>query len=143
MTRFDADTSAERQKLFADAVRAHRERNSPFLTIEPEPTPEENAAVGDDDLPEGAPERSVPWVQFAEKTVNVDCTDDELDRLTDLLEDYPDFRIDEMERPEDTHGTNVRITARADPNRLAGFFDRVFLDVYERGEEYRAWVVEI
>ena len=154
MTRFDADAPTERRKLFAAAVGAHRERGSPFLTIEPEPTPAEEAAMAaegededgneeDADLSEAAPERSVPWIQFAEQTVNLDCADEELDRLTDLLNDYPEFRIDEMERPEDAHGTNVRITARADANRLAGFFDQVFQRVYGRDEGYRAWIVEI
>jgi len=143
VTRFDADTPTDRRDLFADAVAAHRERDSPFITIEPEPTPAEKAAADDPDLPEDAPEQTIPWIQLADETVNLDCTDAELDRLKDLLEEYPDFRIDELTSPEDAHGTNVRITARADPDRLGAFFDRVFQSVYGRDEGYRAWVVEI
>jgi hypothetical protein len=130
MTRFDAATPTERQKLFADAVTAHRNRGSAFLTIEAEATGE-----GGDE--------PAPWVQFAEKTVNVDCTDDELERLKDLLDAFPEFRIDQLESPEEAEGTNVRITARSDANRLAGFVDQVFRTVYGRDEDYRAWVVQI
>ena len=131
MTRFDATTPEDRQRLFAEAIRAHRERASPFCTFE---TAE--SYDSDDDTP-------VPWVQFAEDTFNLDCTDAELDRLNGLVGEYPEFRIDALDSPEDADGTNVRITARSDPTRLAGFADRVFRDVYSAPEEYRGWVVDV
>lgn len=143
MTRFDAATPSARRELFAAAVRAHHERDSAFLTIEPDPTPAEVAAADDEELPPDAPELTTPWIQLADHTVNLDCTDAELAALKTLLDDYPSFRIDDLTRPEDAHGTNVRITARADPLRLGEFFDRVFQDVYGRDEDYRAWVVEV
>jgi hypothetical protein len=130
MTRFEADTPAERRKLFADAVIAHRNRGSAFLTVEA-------------DLLEDGDEELAPWIQFAEKTFNLDCEDEELDRLKALLEEFPEFRIDQLESPEEAEGTNVRITARSDPNRLAGFVDRAFQEVYECDEDYRAWVVAV
>lgn len=133
MTRFEAAEPAERRKLFADAVVAHRDRASPFLTVEAEPTAAERESE----------DRTTPWVQFSEKTFNLDVGDEELERLESLLEDYPEFRIDQLESPEDVDGTNVRISARSDANRLAGFLDEVFQAVYGREEEYRAWVVEI
>jgi hypothetical protein len=132
MTRFEADTPAERRKLFADAVVAHRNRGSAFLTIEADP-------LEDDD----GDEQPAPWVQFAEKTFNMDCSAEELDRLKELLAEFPEFRIDQIESPDEAEGTNVRITARSDANRLAGFVDRAFQEVYERGEGYRAWVVAV
>mgnify|MGYP006274874061 FL=1 len=153
MTRFDATDPTERQKLFADAVTAHRERGSPFLTVEAELTDDEqaradeladdkaNADAETDESAETPPQ--VPWIQFADQTVNLDCTDDELDRLKSLLSEFPEFRIDQLESPEESEGTNVRITARADANRLAGFVERVFLTVYERPDGYRAWVVQL
>lgn len=155
MTRFDATDPTERQRLFADAVTAHRERGSPFLTVEAELTDAEQARVDEladsetdaetetaSDEPAETPPQ-VPWVQFADQTVNVDCTDAELDRLKDLLSEFPEFRIDQLESPEESEGTNVRVTARADANRLAGFVERVFLTVYERPDDYRAWVVQL
>lgn len=141
MTRFDAETPTERRKLFADAVTAHRTRGSAFLTIEAAP-PESPAfdPDGDDDETEDEPQ---PWLQFAEKTFNLDTTDAELDRLKGLVDEYPEFRIDELESPEAAEGTNARITARSDANRLADFADRVFCEVYEREADYRAWVVAV
>jgi len=154
MTRFDADAPADRRKLFADAVTAHRRRGSAFLTVEVEPPREElqfGESDGDDaedpdgdaDSEAGGRDEAPPWIQFAEKTFNLDCTDEELARLHDLLDEYPEFRIDERETPEEAEGTNVRISARSDANRLAGFIDRAFLEVYDRPEDYRAWVVQI
>ena len=150
MTRFDADTSADRRKLFADAVTAHRERGSAFLTVEVEPPREklqfgEPSGDGESEEPtdDGDGESPPPWIQFAEKTFNLDCTDEELSRLHDLLDEYPEFRIDEQETPEEAEGTNVRISARSDANRLAGFLDRAFAAVYDQPDDYRAWVVQI
>ncbi|AFK20195.1 hypothetical protein E6P09_14190 [Haloferax mediterranei ATCC 33500] len=131
MTRFEADTSRERRKLFADAVEAHRNRGSAFLTIEAERNPDLDG------------EGPGPWIQFSERTFNMDVTDEELDRLKDLLSEFPEFRIDQLESPDEAEGTNVRITARSDANRLAGFADRVFQAVYSREEDYRAWVTAI
>ncbi|QLG26173.1 hypothetical protein HUG10_00850 [Halorarum halophilum] len=154
MTRFDADEPTDRRKLFADAVTAHRTRGSSFLTVEAR-EPEQAVQFGEDDGGEaggtdGGDEeaeedepRAPPWIQFAEKTFNLDCTDGELERLNALLDEYPEFRIDEMESPEEADGTNVRISARSDANRLADFLERAFREVYEQPEGYRAWVVQV
>jgi hypothetical protein len=155
VTRFDADTPRDRRKLFADAVTAHRTRGSPFLTVEADPAAVEDAD-GTDDSPSGpetdapddgpseeAPAPRRPWLQFRENTVNLDCTDAELDRLTALLDAYPEFRIDQMESPETAEGTNVKVTARSDANRLADFFDSALREVYGLPADYRAWVVEL
>jgi hypothetical protein len=137
MTRFEADTPAERRKLFAEAVTAHRKRGSPFLTITVEADPEIDGVDDDGDpLPE-------PWIQFAEQTFNLDVTDEERERLESLLDDFREFRIDDVTSPEESEGTNVRITARSDANRLAGFVDRAFVEVYGRDDDYRAWVTQI
>lgn len=158
MTRFDADEPTERRKLFADAVTAHRTRGSAFLTVEarePAQAVEFGEDAGGPDGGDGSGSgggeeetdldepRAPPWIQFAEKTFNLDCTDGELDRLNELLEEYPEFRIDGMESPEEAEGTNVRISARSDANRLADFLERAFREVYERPEGYRAWVVRV
>ena len=131
MTRFDAATEEDRRSLFADAIRAHDERSSTFLTAEADAA----ASETDEDRP--------PWVQFADGLLNLDCTDAELDRLKSLLDDYPEFRIEGLDSPEDAEGTNVRIAARADPERVAGFLDRIFTESYERPTDYRAWVAAV
>ena len=137
MTRFDAATANERRELFADAIRAHDERSSAFLTIETERDDSEES--------EGATESEppIPWVQFADGVLNLDCTDTEFDGLKSLLSSVSQFTIEELESPENVDGTNVRISARADPERVAEFVDRIFLDVYERPEDYRAWVTAV
>ncbi|WP_416840745.1 hypothetical protein [Haloferax sp. DFSO52] len=131
MTRFEADSPRERRKLFADAVVAHRNRGSAFLTLE---------AAHDPDIDGEDPG---PWIQFGDRTFNMDVTDEELDRLKDLLSEFPEFRIDQLESPDEAEGTNVRISARSDANRLAGFADRAFQAVYGRADDYRAWVTAI
>ena len=131
MTRFDADDPRERRKLFAEAIAAHRTRASPFVTFEADVDP-----ADDDDAPR-------PWVQFGEKTFNLDVTDGELDDLKSLAGEFPAFRIEQLESPDEAEGTNVRVTARSDANRLATFADRLFLDVYGHEETYRAWVAAI
>lgn len=148
MTRFDADAPRERRKLFADAVTAHRTRGSAFLTVEAEPAAEADDGSGGGREPEAEGEEAeaapqAPWIQFSEKTFNMDCTDEELDRLKAMLNRYPEFRIDAMESPEEVEGTNVHVTARSDANRLAGFVDEAFAEVYGLSEDYRAWVTAV
>ncbi|GAB6860679.1 hypothetical protein ACFR97_07900 [Haloplanus litoreus] len=139
MTRFDAADAADRRKLFAEAVLAHRNRGSPFLTVEVDPEDAPATDAGEDDA-EGPP---VPWVQFAEETFNLDCTDAELDRLKSLLDEFPEFRIERIERPEEAEGANVRVTARSDASRLGQFLDRALQVTYGLDDDYRAWVTEL
>lgn len=137
MTRFDAATEDERRELFADAISAHRERESAFLTIEADSGDD---ASNDADDSEDDP---APWVQFADDTLNLDCTDDELGSLKSLLDSFPAFTIEDLTSPEDAEGTNVRVGARTDAERVAAFVERVFRAVYKRPEDYRAWVAAV
>lgn len=131
MTRFDAETTEERRALAEDAIAAHRERASPFLTLEAE-------------LPDNAGEDAVPpWVQLSDHTLNLDCTDAELDRLKSLLDSYGAFSVDELVRPEEAEGTNARVVARTDDERIAQFVEDVFRQVYEREADYRLWAAEV
>ncbi len=149
MTRFAAAESAERRKLYVDAITAHRERESAFLTVEVDAKtleatgetasePESDADESDD-----PPDPGVPWVQFGDGTINLDCTDEELDALKRLLESFPAFKIDDLIRPEEAEGVNVRISAKADANRIGQFVDQVFLEVYDLPAAFRVWVVDI
>ena len=131
MTRFDATAADARQALFAATVAAHRERGSEFCTLEP------------DETPPGSDDELVPWIQFGGTTVALDCTDSELERLKALLGEYPDFRIDDLESPEEAEGTHVQITTHSDEDRLAAFFEAVFRRAFGYPEEYRVWVVSL
>jgi len=131
MTGFDADTPTDRRTLFAEAITAHRKRGSEFLTIEP------------DELPPESTDEFLPWIQFSETTVSMDCTDAELGRLKDLLDEYPEFRTESLDSPEEAEGTHARVTARSDANRLAMFVDEAFQAVFGYESDYTAWVVAI
>ena len=131
MTRFDAATPEDRRELFAATVAAHRERGSEFLTLEP------------DSDPPATEDALIPWIQFGGTTVAMDCTDEELDRLKDLLSEYPDFTIDDLESPEEVEGTHVQLSSQSDADRLAAFFDAVFQRVFGYPESYRVWAVSI
>lgn len=132
MTRFDAADAEGRQKLVADAVAAHRERGSAFLTLEADP------AVAGEDEP-------VPWVQYAgeEGVLNFDVTDEELDRLDGLLAEFPAFKVRERTEPEEAEGTNLRVGALADAGRIGQFVDRLFREVYDLDADFRLWVATL
>ncbi|MFB6271125.1 MAG: hypothetical protein ABEH83_14370 [Halobacterium sp.] len=136
MTRFDAETEADRVALVADAIEAHRERDSAFCTLEA------------DEEPSDDPELLPPWVQFADGTLNLDCTDDELDALSTVVSRFGAFTITERESiaaetAEESPGTNVRIRAQTDPERVGQFVDAVFRDAYGLPEDFRLWAVEV
>jgi hypothetical protein len=155
MTRFDAATPENRRKLFAEAITAHRERASPFVTFEAhadsgsadEPTGGSSEGTSEDAdadaLDEGESTEVPPWVQFADGTLNLDCTDAELEALKRLLSEFPAFKIDDLTRPEEAEGVNVRVSALADPNRVSQCVERVFREVYDQPEDVRAWVAEV
>lgn len=128
MTRFDADTPEKRRALIVDAIDAHRERESVFLTLEADPS---NG------------EETPPWVQLADDTLNLDCTDGELERLKALLDEFTSFTVDDLVRPDEAEGTNVRVLARTDDERIAEFVDAVFRRAYDRPESYRLWVTDV
>ena len=129
MTRFDADADDSRIALVADTVSAHRERGSDFCTLELDPDD------GEDELP--------PWIQIAGTELNLDVTDAEYERLTTLLDRFPALTVSRTTSPDLAEGTNVRIEARTDPERIGQFVDRLFVEVYDRPEGYRLWAVEI
>ncbi|MCO8243350.1 MULTISPECIES: hypothetical protein [unclassified Haladaptatus] len=138
MTRFSADTPTERRKLVVDAITAHRERTSAFCTLQADV---ESEAREEDDSEEEL--ELPPWIQFGDRTLNLDCTEEELERLKDLLREFPAFKIEQLESPEDADGTNVRISAKADANRIAQFVERAFREVYGCSESVTLWAVEV
>lgn len=137
MTRFSADTPTERRKLVVDAITAHRERTSAFCTLQADVESEAEEDDSEEEL------EVPPWIQFGDRTLNLDCTEEELERLKDLLQEFPAFKIEQLESPEDADGTNVRISAKADANRIAQFVERAFREVYGCSESVTVWAVEV
>ena len=132
MTRFDAAAETERLALYAEAATAHRTRSSDVMTVDVDP---------DSDGTDGG--EIPPWIQLAGTELIMDCTDDELDRLKTLLGAFPEFRIDELVTPESAEGTHVVVTARSDANRVAGFIERAFREVYALEVDYKSWVTAV
>lgn len=147
MSRFSADTPKERRKLVVDAIIAHRERGSPFCTLmvgqdsQTETEIEDGEPEGENG--DGEPAEAPPWIQFGDQTLNLDCTDEELDRLKTLLREFPAFKIEQLHSPEEAEGTNVRISAKADVNRIAQFVDQMLQEVYECSESTTIWAAEV
>jgi hypothetical protein len=131
MTRFEASEPTEREALAVDAIEAHRERESAFCTLEA------------DDDPSDDPDFLPPWVQYADGTLNLDCTDGELDKLDGVLAEFGAFTVESQDAHEDAPGTNVRIEAQTDAERVGQFVERVFQDVYDLPEDFRLWAVEV
>lgn len=100
---------------------------------------------GDDETEDGDEpvERVPPWIQFGEGEFNLDCTDEELSVLRTVVDDYAEFRVDQLESPETAAATNVRITAHTSEDRLAAFTERVFREVYGQPAEFRLWVTTV
>ena len=130
MTRFAAASAAERQTLFAEAIEAHRTRESPFVTVEADPDAEMAVA---------------PWLQYADGDglVNLDCTDAELPAIEAAVDSFGGATITDRTAPEDADGTNLKITVTGDTERVAMLIESIFRDGFGLGSDYRAWVVEI
>jgi hypothetical protein len=146
MTRFDAATPEDRRRLFAEAITAHRERASPFVTFEAHADARSADGIddGEDETSEDDElEEAPPWVQFADGTLNLDCTDAGLEAFKTLLSEFPAFKIDDLTRPEEAEGVNVRVSALADPNRVSQCVEQIFREVYDQPEDFRVWVAEV
>lgn len=162
MTRFAAATPHDRRALVADAVAAHRERESAFCTVEADVPPvadrlartdDGDGDYGEDDGDGGdgdghavhSGEPTPAWVQFteAETQLNLDCTDAEYGRITSVLSEFPAFSVAEQTSPENAEGRNLRITARGDAERIAEVVERLFVEGFDYDEGFRLWATEV
>lgn len=125
MTRFDACDQAERRALVAEAVLAHRERASELAVFEAE------SSGGD-------PTR----ITYADRVLTFECTDAERERLDDLLDEFPVFKVKEPDTRKAPEGT-VHLSALADPKHVADFVDDAFPKVHNLPGDYRLWVVRV
>jgi len=119
MTRFDADTPADRRALYAEAVTASRTRGGERIVF----------VAGDDRL-----------VLAEDLRFDLDPTD--RDPLDDLLADFPVFKLAQPATRTAAEG-EVYVSAVTDAKHLADFVDEAFQRVYGHGEGYTGWVVEV
>ena len=134
MDRFAGATPEERRTLVVDAIKAHRERDSPYLTLEVD------SEATDRETPMGPP----PWIQYRAEDgrLNLDCTDAELAAVEAAIEDLGGVRItDRSSVPE--AGTNLRVTASGDDGRVAMIVETLFREGFGLEEEQVVWAAEI
>jgi UDP:flavonoid glycosyltransferase YjiC (YdhE family) len=120
VTRFDADGPRERRGLAAEAILAHRKRDSDRTTFEA------------DDVA----------LVFDDGRFTFSVTDEQRPRLDDLLGEYPVFKIAQPETRKADPGT-VYVSAVTDPKHAADFVEAAFRSVYELPEDYRLWVTAV
>lgn len=144
MTRFVADTPEERRALVAEAIQAHRERDSPFVTFEAEPADVDGDGNGDDDGA-GAAESSTPWIQYAddEGLLNLDCTDAELPIIEGVVDEFGGASGADRTSPAEADGTNLKIQVRGDDERVSMLVESIFRDGFSLSAAYRVWVTEL
>jgi hypothetical protein len=138
MTRFSADAPGDRRALVAEAVFAHRARDSEAAAFE----------AGDRRLDYADRVVTVP-VGRREKTGDADTPDDADDgdaeprvQLDALLDDYPVFKVDQPATRKADDDV-VYVSAIADPKHVADFVDDCFRRVYGRPNDYELWVTRV
>jgi hypothetical protein len=124
VTRFEASTPGERLGLLVDAVTAHRNRGSEGVLLEAEV--------------EGTSHR----IEYADRLVRLEADDDAEERLDDLLDSFPVFKIKQPETRKADSGV-VYVSAIADPKHAAEFIEGVFRAVYRADEDYTLRVVRV
>lgn len=120
MTRFEAATPETRRALFAEAVAAHRRRDS-------------DAAVF-----EAAGRR----LRYDDRLVRFEVDGVERGRLDELLGTFPVFKPKQPETRKADDGV-VFVSAIADAKHAADFLDAAFREVYGLAEDYEARVVRL
>lgn len=146
MSRFAADTPEERRALLADAIQAHRERDSPFVTFEAEPADKDGGVDGNgDDDGAGAAESPTPWIQYAddEGLLNLDCTDAELPAIEAVIDEFGGASVADRTSPAEADGTNLKIQVRGDDERVAMLGASFFRDGFGLPVDYQLWVIEL
>ncbi|SDF08265.1 hypothetical protein [Halorientalis regularis] len=113
----DGERAIERRTRIAEAITAHRRAGSQSPVL---------VAVTADDP---------PYVEYCDREIVVQVDDAERDRLDTLLDDFPVFKIAQPTTRKAPDG-EVHVSAIADPKHAADFLDRLFLDVFERADEY-------
>lgn len=131
MNRFAGTTRTERETLIEAAIRAHRERQSPFLTVEADPDRRDSAGPA-------------PWIQYRAQDAicNLDCRDGELDPIRATVDSIGGVTIVEQESVVEG-GTNLRLRIPGDDNRVAQVIETLFIDGFGLSDSFRLWVTTI
>lgn len=136
MNRFAGTSTAEREALIVAAIRAHRARESSYLTLEVDP---ESSRASD----EGA-DRPPPWIQYRDQDqrLNLDCTREELTSIRSAIDQMGGVYGTE-EEPVEAGGTNLRVNVAGDDERVAHVIDRFLVDGFGLPADHRLWATEL
>lgn len=127
-----AEDPGSRRTLVVRAVTAHRrEGGGPVVFTAGDATPDDSAA--DDPT---ADDPTVARLEYEDRVLVLDLSDEERERLATLLDDFPVFKVKQPETRKAPDGT-VYVSAIADPKHLADFVEDCFRRVYDREEDYR------
>ncbi|MWG35168.1 hypothetical protein [Halomarina oriensis] len=80
-------------------------------------------------------------LRYDDRTVVLDCSSDERERLDALLAEYPVFKVKQPETRKAPEGTVV-LSAIADAKHLGDFLESVFREVFGASEDYELRVTE-
>jgi hypothetical protein len=136
MNRLAGTSQSERASLVVAAIRAHRERESSFLTVEADP-----ASTG---ASESESEGPAPWIQYRDPDAicNLDCTDAELESIRATVDTIGGVTIVEQQSVEDA-GTNLRLSVPGDEERVAQVIETLFVEGFGVPESFRLWAVSV
>ncbi|RXK51779.1 hypothetical protein [Halorientalis pallida] len=113
----DGERAIERRTRIAEAITAHRRAGSQSPVL---------VAVAADDP---------PYVEYCDREIVVHVDEAERDRLDALLAEFPVFKIAQPATRKAPDG-EVHVSAIADPKHAADFLDTLFLDVFDRADDY-------
>ncbi|SEN05161.1 hypothetical protein SAMN05216388_1001251 [Halorientalis persicus] len=113
----DGERAIERRTRIAEAITAHRRAGSQSPVL---------VAVAADDP---------PYVEYCDREIVVRVDDAQRDRLDALLAEFPVFKIAQPATRKAPDG-EVHVSAIADPKHAADFLDTLFLDVFDRPDDY-------
>lgn len=80
-------------------------------------------------------------LEYADRTVTLDCSPDERERLDALLGEYPVFKVKQPETRKAPEG-RVVLSAIADAKHLGDFLESAFRRVFDAPEGYELRVAD-
>lgn len=116
----EAHTPRDRLSLVVESITAHRKHNSDGTVFETD----------------------AGRLTYDDRTITLELTETERERLDTLFESYPVFKIEQPATRKAPEG-EIHVSALADPKHTADFVESVFRDVFEQGDEYELRVIQV
>ena len=118
-----SESATQRRAKMAEAITAHRRGGSRDPVV---------FASGDDEA---------ALVEYVDREITVQVDAAQQERLDDLLEAFPVFKIAQPATRKAQDG-EVHLSALTDPKHCSDFLDRLFLDVFDQRDSYAVRVTD-